>query len=349
MNEMNVRLKPTLRAVPPALCAAIALALAPALAAPPAASNPPADGKGKAAASPSATDAVARVNGHPILRRDFDLAVQMQFRARRNPVTHKELQAAREMILEKLIEQELIYQKAPKSASFVADKEVDAELGRIKQGFPSESAFAAALKQNGVGDAEFKEQILRSLIVRRFVDREVVGDVKVSDEDVRRTYDQNASEMTRKESVRLAEILVRVPPDATAEDRANARLKIEEILKQARGGEAFADLARKYSDGPEASRGGDTGWLARGQAPPAIDHAAFALQAGQTSDVVESRLGYHILKVAEKRPEGPIPFDEAKDSIRAKLVARARDEKIRAYVAGLKETARVERGSKTTP
>ena len=76
--------------------------------------------------------------------------------------------------------------------------------------------------------------------------------------------------------------------------------------------------------------------------------AAFTLPVGQTSDVVESRLGYHILKVAEKRPEGIIPFDEAKDAIRAKPVARARDEKIRAYVAGLKETARVERSSKTT-
>jgi len=324
------------------------MALAPAavLAAPPAASSAPAEGKGRAVAAPSDLEAVARVNGHPILRREFDFAVQMQFRGRRDPVGLRELQATRDAVLELLIDQELLYQKASKSEASVPDKEVEAEFEAMKRRFPTAADFAAELRRSGVSEAEFKSQLRRTLVVTRFVEREIVGVVKVSDEEVRRDYDQNPAEMNRPEAVHLAQILVRVAPDASEESHSIARLKIEEILKGPRAGGAFAALARRYSEGPEATREGDTGWVARGQAPPAIEHAAFALEEGQMSDVVESRLGFHILKVLERRPEGPIPFEEAKSAIRTKLVARGRDEKLRPYVEQLKEKARIERSLK---
>jgi peptidyl-prolyl cis-trans isomerase C len=347
MGQPGSPLRSRGRARRPGRCAALLLALAPAalLAASPA-SSAPAEGKGRAAGVPSDPEAVARVNGHPILRREFDFAVQMQFRGRRNPVGLRELQETRDAVLELLIDQELLYQKASKSEASVSDKEVEAEFEATKRRFPSAADFATELRRSGVSEDEFKAQLRRTLVVTRFVEREIVGEVKVSDEEVRRDYDQNPKELNRPEAVHLAQILVRVAPDASQEARAAARLKIEEILKEARAGGAFADLARRYSEGPEATREGDTGWVARGQAPPAIEHAAFALEVGQMSDVVESRLGFHILRVLEKRPEGPIPFEEAKSAIRARLVARGRDEKLRPYVEQLKEKARIERSLK---
>ena len=358
MNTMNnhrqlsrtARL-PSGRERPLRLFVTLLAALAPflALAAPPpAASTPTAEGKKKVDASGSNPEAVARVNGRPILRRDFDLAVQIQFRGRRNPVGLKELRATRDAVLERLIEQELLYQKASRNDVSVPDKEVETEFETMKKGFPSPRDFGEALRQNGVSETQFKEQLRRSLVVTRFVEREVVGDLKVTDEDVRRYYDQNPVEMNRPEAVHLAQILVRVAPDASQESRTTARQKIEEILKEVRAGGAFGDAARRYSEGPEATKEGDTGWMARGKGPPAIVQAAFALQPGQTSDVIESRLGFHILKVLEKRPEGPIPFEEAKDAIRAKLVGRERAGKIHAYVEQLKDKARVERNPKAT-
>ena len=321
-----------------------------AAAAPPAAkSTPPAGtGKGKTAAATSGTDVMARVNGHPILRRDFDLAVQLQFRGRRNPVGLKELQALRDQVLEGLIDNELLYQKAAKSEAPVSDGDVEAEFQKIKEGFATADAFSGILKRNGVGEADFKDQLRRTLLVTRFVDRQVVGEIKVPEEDVRRYYDQNPAEVNRKEAVQVTQILVRVSPDADARARAAAREKIEAILKEVKSGGDFADLARKHSEDHEARSAGHTGWIVRGNGPPAIEKTAFALQPGQTSDVIESRLGLHIVKVLQKRAEGPIPYDELKETIRAKLVARERAGKIRAYVDDLKEQARVERGSKTT-
>ena len=152
---------------------------------------------------------MARVNGHPILRRDFDLAVQLQFRGRRNPVGLKELQALRDQVLEGLIDNELLYQKAVKSEAPVSDGDVEAEFQKMKEGFASADAFSAILKRNGVGEAEFKDQLRRTLLVTRFVDRQVVGEIKVTEEDVRRYYDQNPAEVNRKEGVQLTQILVR--------------------------------------------------------------------------------------------------------------------------------------------
>jgi peptidyl-prolyl cis-trans isomerase C len=333
------------------LGAALGMAVAAVAFAAPAASPstiPAAGEHGRTAPAHSGSEVMARVNGNAILRRDFDMAVQVQFRGRRQAVGIKELQAVRDRVLERLIENELLYQKAVKKETPVPAKDVETELEKIKAGFPSAAVFASTLKDSGVDEAEFKDQVRRTLLVTRFVDREVVGDIKVTDEDVRRYYDQNPTEVNRQEAVHLAEILVRVAPGAAQNERAKAREKIEAILKELKSGADFADLARKYSDGPEARNGGDTGWLPRGKGPPAIMEIAFALQPGQTSDVVETRLGFHILKVLGKREAGPIPFDEAKERIRMRLVVREREARIRSYVDDLKEKAHIERGPGST-
>ena len=289
-------------------------------------------------------DSVAKVNGRPILRRDFEAAVQLQFRGRRAGQDGlKELQAVREKVLERLIENELLYQKASKADAAVPEERIEAEFKTMRDGFPSASEFADVLKETGVTETEIKEQLRRTLIVTRFVDREVMTGLEVTDEEVRAYYDQSPAEMVRPEAVRLSQIMVRVGPSASQAERAVARQKIEAILKEVRAGEDFARLARRHSEGAEAAAGGDAGLLIRGKGPPAIEKVAFSLEPGMVSDVIESRLGLHIIKVGSRRPEGPIPFEDAQKAIRARLLARGREARIRAYVDRLKEQAKVER------
>jgi peptidyl-prolyl cis-trans isomerase C len=289
-------------------------------------------------------DSVAKVNGRPILRRDFEAAVQLQFRGRRAGRDGlKDLQTVREKVLEQLIDNELLYQKASKADAAVPEEKIEAEFKTLRDGFPSASEFADVLKATGVSEAEIKEQLRRTLIVTRFVDREVLAGLEVTDEEVRRYYDQNPAEMVRPEAVRLTQIMVRVGPQASQAERATARQKIEAILKEIRAGEDFAQLARRHSEGAEAAKGGDAGLLIRGKGPPAIEKVAFSLEPGTASDVIESRYGLHIIKVGSRRPEGPIPFEDAKATIRTRLLARGREARIRAYVDRLKEQAKVER------
>ncbi len=287
---------------------------------------------------------VARVNGAPISRRDFDLAVQIHFAGRRpGAVGLPELRAAREQVLERLIDSELLYQKARSGTLAVQDADVNAEQKRMQERLGKPEQFDQVLRDNGVTEAQFREQLRRSLLVTRFVDRDITAGVTVSDEEARRYYDQNPTEMKRPESARFSQIMVRVPLEATAAQRAERRQRIEAILKELRAGEDFADLARKHSDGPEAAQGGGSGVLLRGGGPPPIELAVFSLAAGEISDIVETRLGYHILKVIERRPDRVLTFEEAKPSIVTKLAGRERDEKIQEYLLGLRGQARIER------
>ena len=147
--------RPSLVARRRAPFAALLLALAPAaiLAASPADPPRPPERKGKPVAATPDSEAVARVNGRPILRRDFDLAVQIQFRGRRSPVGLKELRATRDAVLERLIEQELLYQKASRSEVAVPDKDVEADFETMKKGFANPGDFTSILRQNSVTEA----------------------------------------------------------------------------------------------------------------------------------------------------------------------------------------------------
>ncbi len=297
---------------------------------------------GAASGKTAADAAVARVNGRPILRRDFDLAVQLQFQGRRANVLLAELQTVRTRVLEGMIDNELLYQDAGRSRQNIPDADVDVEIARIRGVLSAPGDLDTLLRTFATSEADFRSQVRRTLVVTRHVEREIAGKSEVSDEDVRRYYDQNPAEMARRERVRVSQILVRVPGE-TAAARATAREKIEAILKEIRDGRDFADAARRFSEGAEASQGGDIGWIVRGGGTPVIERAALVLGIGEISDVVETRLGLHLLKATDRQPEGVVPFDEAREAIRARLVARDREQKIEKYVERLKERATVER------
>ena len=278
-------------------------------------------------AAPPAPDAgnevVATVNGRSISERDFNLAVQLQFR-RRGPGQRRlnDLRSVRETVLESLIDNEILYQKAVEASIKAKEEEVTDELGRVREGFGTTERFAAFLEASGVSERVLEEQIRRSLMVARFAEEVVTRDLAVSDADVRRYYDANPGEMTRPAGVRISQIVVRVAQGASMSARTRAREKIEAIYDELQAGKEFAEMARKYSDGPEAERGGDSGFVTRGGAAlPIVESMALRLKPGQMSDIVETRRGFHIIKATESRPATPIPFAEAEEAIRRRLTS----------------------------
>lgn len=139
----------------------------------------------------------------------------------------------------------------------------------------------------------------------------------VSDEDLRRHYEQNLARFTVPEQRRASHILVRAERDAAAEARAQARTRAEALLAQARANPArFAELARAHSEDPgSAAAGGDLDWFGRGAMVPAFEQAAFALAAGQVSDIVETDFGFHIIRLDAVRGGERRPFE----AVRAEL------------------------------
>lgn len=142
------------------------------------------------------------------------------------------------------------------------------------------------------------------------------GKPQVGDADIQAYYNQHQSQFQVKEQVKVRHILISVPNGADSKTDAAAKAKAEDLLKQIKGGANFAELATKNSDDPGSkSQGGELGWLDRGRTVPEFDKVAFSLAPGQTSDVIKTQFGYHILQVEEKKTAHLRPLAEVKSEI----------------------------------
>src|SRR2546425_1394189 len=144
-----------------------------------------------------------------------------------------------------------------------------------------------------------------------------LSQAEVKDDDVAEYYALHKEDkFTEPEQVRARHILIKVAADAGADAKAAARKKAEELLAKVKAGADFAALAKESSEDPgSAANGGDLGLFLRGRMTPAFEEAAFALQAGGVSDVVETPFGFHVIKVEEHRPGGVKPLEAVHDEI----------------------------------
>jgi peptidyl-prolyl cis-trans isomerase D len=147
----------------------------------------------------------------------------------------------------------------------------------------------------------------------------------VTDQDLQAYYDQHRDEYRVPEQVKVSHILIKTPlpaPGAKEDEKAiaDARAKAEGVLKEIKAGGDFAKLAEKYSDDPgSAKSGGDLGWIGRGRTVPEFEKAAFSLGKGQTSDLVKSSYGFHIIHVEDKQEAHLKALAEVKSEIEEKV------------------------------
>jgi peptidyl-prolyl cis-trans isomerase C len=134
-----------------------------------------------------------------------------------------------------------------------------------------------------------------------------------------------------------------VDPKSEPAKKEEARKKLEDIQKRVQKGEDFAILAKDFSQDASAAQGGDLGIIPRGRMPKALDDAAFSLKPGEVSSVVGTELGFHLLKVHEKKPEIVIPFKEVEAKIQQHLANQKLKQRVDEYLNEVKKTAKIER------
>ena len=227
------------------------------------------------------------------------------------------------------------------SSAFVGDTEVREEFDQRNTKVKFEYAVitqADILKGLHPTDEELKAFYERnkanynnSIPEKRQIKYVVVDSAKiaaattVTDQDLQAYYDQHRDEYREPEQVKVSHILIKTPlpaPGAKGDEKAvaDARAKAEDILKQLKAGGDFAKLAEKYSDDPgSAKSGGELGWIGRGRTVPEFEKAAFSLGKGQTSDLVKSSYGFHIIHVEDKQQAHLKTLAEVKSEIEAKV------------------------------
>ncbi len=295
---------------------------------------------------------VAIVNGSAITLKDFNREinnVRQRLASRGKPIDDSQLQAIKNEVLEGLINGELLYQESKRKAIKVEEVAINEQLGTLKKRFPSEDEFKTALNKMNLSEADIRSQIKKGLAIQQFITKHIAEKVTVSDKEPRAYYDSHPDSFKQPEQVRASHILIKVDPQADESQRAEARKTIEGIQQKLQKGEDFATLAKESSQGPSSAKGGDLDYFRRGQMVKPFEQAAFALKLGELSNLVETRFGYHLIKVIDKKPETTILYEDIKEKVGQYLKDKKVHEEVGLYVKKLKEDAKVERFPTETP
>jgi peptidyl-prolyl cis-trans isomerase C len=291
-------------------------------------------------------DIVAKVNGSPIKYTEFKQELDStytRFHEAGQLVDGLMYEQLKDEILESLINLRLLYQHSQAKGIRIDDGEVESYYqARVAQ-YPSADDYEKSLKAAGLTDADIKMRIRRTLGAQKFVEDHVAPKATVTDEEVKAYYEANPNEFEHDVLVHAAHILIKVSPWADKETRRKAKEKLVNIRAKIEAGADFAEMAKKYSEGPSKTNGGDLGYFGYAQMAPTFETAAFALRPGEISKVVTTQFGYHLIKVYDRKPAGRETLEEAAPILKSRFQKKRLDTHLRQVVDQLKTKADIER------
>lgn len=304
---------------------------------------------------------MARVNGHKILRPDVETYYRNQTEGQPQPEP-EQAEALRLKIVQELIDDEILLQRADKLGLMATDQEVDDKLKEIHAPF-SNDEFDQRLKQRGITLEDFKRDLRRSLTVEKVLHKEITSKVNVSDSDVTNYYNQHKAEFNLiVPQFHLAQILVTAQPNPQvhnlkndkAQNAAEAKKKVDMLSTRLFAGEDFAALAANYSEQPDtAASGGDLGFIAENslQGDRQAYEAISRLKAGEVTQPLPAEdgsthqlFGYRIIKLIAKEPAGQRELKDPRvqQSIREQLRDRREQLLKSAYMESVHNSSAVE-------
>ena len=252
----------------------------------------------------------------------------------------------KQQILDKMIVIQLLDEKVKESNIVITDEEVNTQIQQIASAQKpplSLEKLQSIVESQGFAFDDWKNEIRKQLGQQKLFKTQFPESVNITEEDAKKHYDENPTQFETKEQVRASHILITPKADAADpnQEKARAKAKAEDLLKQIKEGADFAALAKDNSDCPSAAKGGDLSFFGRGQMVPPFDKVAFAMETGKISDLVETRFGYHIIKVTERKEAGTTSFEQTKAGLIQQLAQKKQAEMTQKYIDSLKAAANI--------
>lgn len=280
---------------------------------------------------------IARVNSEIITQRQFErekLKLRDQLAEQYSgPELDAKLKEESKNLLRDLIDQSLMVQKA-KDLDLNVDTDVIKKLDEYRKRYNLANLedLQKDVEQQGLNWEDFKDQIKRQLLMQQVIGHEVGSRIMVSREDARKYYEAHKNEFESSGMIHLSEILIsteKYKPD-------EAKKRADEALAEIKAGARFTEVVKKYSDGPNADQGGDIGLMKTEGIAPAVAAAVSKLEINDTTDLIQTKNGYLILKLNERFSPGVPKFEEVEQRVEEALYDQKMQPKLREYLTQLR-------------
>ncbi|MFA5389717.1 MAG: peptidylprolyl isomerase [Candidatus Omnitrophota bacterium] len=283
---------------------------------------------------------VAVVNDEVITQQDVDQLLAVLYaqytQEYKGDDLLRKMEEAKKDILNQIIEDKLVLSRAKELDIKVSDSEIDERMEYIKKGFPSEQEFYKTLETQGVTVANLKERYKDQIMMKKLVDYEVRSKISVLPSEISDYYEKYKDRFRSADKYRIKNIVIKARDNVGLE---LAKVEIENVHKKLSEGGDFDELARQYSQGPNAEKGGDMGYVERGQMLEVLDSAISKLNKGEFSAPVQSEIGYHILKVEDVEYGSHAALEDVQKDIQMALFQDKFKNKVQEWLSGLKDKA----------
>ena len=294
----------------------------------------------------TADTALAKVNGTTITH--GQLQVEMKKLAKSLPATlaPEQLQQAQQQIankaLQNLIQANLIREAVGNSKSGASEEAINAQIEQIKQQLQEGQTLESELAKQNLNQEQYRTMVSQQISMKNFFDSISSAAATPTEAEIKTFYDENTGRFTRAAGVEARHILFKAttedPGELFVQKKKAARVALERVT----AGEPFEKLIVELSEGPNAQNGGVLGFLQQGNTAPEIAEHVFDLKEGETTGVVRTQYGFHIIQVTKIHEALTIAFEEAKEKISQILLQQNKQQLIEAHVSDLREKADIE-------
>lgn len=289
-------------------------------------------------------DIIARVNDQIITRTDYDRAMkELDDEARQHGATMQQISEAHNDLLRNLIDQQLWLSKG-KELGVTGETELINKLNEIRKQYNLGTLedLEKAAQEQGVSYEDFKANIRNQIITQQVMRDEVGRKLSFAPGEVERFFEAHKQEYVQPESVKLSEIMVATPAEATDAQVAEAKAKAEAIEAKAKGGADFTQLARTASEGQTAAQGGDLGTYKRGQLAKVFEDATFGQPTGTVTEPIRTKQGFVIFKVVQDIPGGVPQYKDVQQQVEQDYYGSKMEPAVRDYLTKMREDAYID-------
>lgn len=291
----------------------------------------------------SATTVVVTVNGAAITAADLDRQMGMVMSSMRNRLPPEQLaQLAprfREQAINQLVAKQLLNEEVSKAKIDVTAEELAEAKAKIEASLPPGMALNDLLAQRSITPEQFEKEFGEEFRINKLIEQQTKGLTNVTADEARAFYDENPEQFAQPETATARHILIGFDPADSEEAKAEKKAKAEKVREQLVAGGDFVALAAAESDDPGSKDKGGVYTFPRGQMVPEFEEASFTQNIGDIGPLVETRFGYHIIKVDERKEARTIPFDEVQTNLVQFLAMRKVQSAAQNYVEGLRSNA----------